>query len=103
MTSAKAEKEGLALLQIVTYTGALVLSTVIVIILLQILFYVMRDQEVERKTATPLEYAGLKAEQLGALEGGPRWVDREKGTVALGLEAARQAVIRRYGEGATAR
>jgi len=103
MSTAKAEKEGLALLQIVTYTGALVLSTVIVIILLQILFYVMRDREIERKTAAPQEFGSLKAEQLGALEGGPRWVDREKGTVALGLEAAERAVIRRYGEGATAR
>lgn len=103
MSTAKAEKEGLALLQIVTYTSVLVLGTVIAIILLQILFYVMRDREIERKTAAPMEFAALRAEQLGALEGGPRWTDRENGKVALGLEAAVQAVIRRYGEGATAR
>ncbi|HPF36340.1 hypothetical protein KDK88_07425 [bacterium] len=103
MSAPKAEKEGLALPEIVTGAVALALITIIVIIGLQILYYVMVDREVVRKTVPSQEYANLKAEQLGLLEGAPRWADQPGGKVAMGLEAATQAVVRRYGEGATAR
>jgi len=103
MSYPKSAKEGLALPEIVTGAVALALITIIVIIGLEILYYVMTDQETVRKSVASGESGELRAEQLGLLEGSPRWVDQPGGKVAMGLEAATQAVIRKYGEGATAR
>ncbi len=103
MSTAKAEDEGLAVVEIFTVGAALFLVTAILVILLQILFFVVRDQEIERKRVTSDEFSLLKSVQLASLQSGPRWINQEKGTVGMSLDQAFDAVIRAYGEGAEAR
>jgi hypothetical protein len=103
MSTAKAEGEGLAVVEIFTAGAALFLVTVILVILLQIIFYVVSDQEEDRKRVTSDEFSLLKSEQLASLQSGPRWINEEKGTVGMSLDQAFDAVIRTYGEGAEAR
>lgn len=97
MSTAKAQKEGPALLDAVTGVAALVLIAAILVIGLQILFFVMQDREVEAKTAAPTEFTELEAAQKAELSSGTRWVDQEKGVAGLSVDDAMQAVIRKYG------
>jgi len=94
MATAKAEREGLALLEIITSGAVLFLVTVILVILLQIVFFVMRDDEVVRKTVMSQEFELMKSEQVAVLNSGMRWINRDKGIVGMSLDQAFETVIR---------
>jgi len=69
------------------------LLLLLVIFGLQLLYYRMAGREAEIKTGDPAAAAAaLRAEQEGLLEGGYRWIDREKGIVALPIERAMERV-----------
>ena len=95
--STKTQREGLALLEIFTAAAVFVLVTVLVIILLQIGFFVMRDRELERKIVTPREFADLRAEQLARLAEPVRWVDESAGRIGMPIDQAMAAVVRANG------
>lgn len=95
--STKTQKEGLALMQIFTATAAFILLTVLSIILLQIVFHVMQNAEMERKTVIPAGFSILRDEQLARLEEPVRWVDEDKGKVGMPIDKAVEAVIRANG------
>ena len=92
--SEKTQKEGLALQEIFTATAAFILITVLVVLLLQIGFHVMRNNELERKTVLSPEFTNLEAEQKARLDEPLRWVDKDAGTVGLPIEKAMAAVVR---------
>ena len=70
----------------------------VVIVLLQALFQSAEQAELARKvtSAAPAELESLRAEQLGLLNG-YRWVDREKGIVAIPIEQAMELTVRDAG------
>ncbi len=100
--STKTQREGLALLEIFTAAAVFVLVTVLVIILLQIGFYAMRDRELVRKNIAPAEFADLRAEQVARLAEPVRWVNEEAGRVGMPIDKATASVVRTNGGGTTA-
>lgn len=104
MSTENTPREGLALPQIVAAGLVFALITVVIILLLEIGFYAMRDAEVARKSVTSEEAAMLEAAQAAKLQEPVRWVDAEAGRVGMPIEKAMAAVVRRAnadGEAAT--
>lgn len=77
------------------YVGVVgVVLVFVAIIALQALFYHVQESEVARKSGAgaPEELAALRAEQLELLNN-YRWIDRNKGTVAIPIERAMELMV----------
>lgn len=89
-----AERDNLDIHGIVLATSVLVLATIIVVILLQIVYFVASGRQHRAKVieVPAREAAELRAAQREALAG-YRWIDRERGRVAVPIERAMTLVL----------
>jgi hypothetical protein len=78
---------------VIGVVGALVL--VVIVIALQALYYRAEQAEVVRKVyqAAPEEWSRLRAEQEARLHA-YRWVDKQKGVVAVPIDRAIELLVR---------
>ncbi len=89
----------------VAFIGAIgTVLLIMVVVLLQAFFYHAQRAEDERKAAvtSPAELRALQAEQRAQLAG-YRWLDREKGVVAIPIEDAMRLEAERLNAGRAAR
>ena len=77
---------------IVGIVGAIMVF--VVIVALQVWFYNLQEVETYKKVVSvpPQEYSSLVAEQEAQLNS-YRWIDREKGVVAIPIERAAELVV----------